>query len=80
MNGLWNLFSVEVIDTIDFTTKPKKSISTLLVSSSILNGIRTSYLKPNKCSCKNFPRRTVDSLRTKLGDYDLTNARQLFCM
>ena len=62
----------EVIDTIDLTTKPKKSIqtSTLLVGSSIVKGIRTSYLKPN-VAVRTFPGATVDSLRTKLGDYDL---------
>ena len=61
-----------LVETIDLTTQPKKSIqtSTLLVGSSILKGIRTAYLKPN-VAVRTFPGATVDSLRTKLGDYDL---------
>ena len=40
-----------------------------MVGSSILKGIRTTYLKPN-VAVRTFPGATAESLRTKLGDYD----------
>ena len=41
-----------------------------MVDSSILKGIRTAHLKPN-VAVRTFPGAMVDSLRTKLGVYEL---------
>ena len=47
-----------------------------MVDSSILKGIRNAYLKPN-VAVRTFPGAMVDSLRTKLGDYELDKCTRI---
>ena len=70
--------TTEEHETIDLTNRPTRVIHkpTFLVGSSILKGIKISDLNTN-VAIKTFPGATVNSIKDKLADYDLSKCKTI---